>query len=114
MTYTHTVTNNGPDAASRVTVTDQLPPSVTFVSATASQGSCGESGGIVTCNLGTMGSGATATLDIVVKPTVAGEITNSASVTASTPDPNAEGNNSDSENTSVCRITSRRSSIPCG
>jgi uncharacterized delta-60 repeat protein/uncharacterized repeat protein (TIGR01451 family) len=113
MTYTVTVTNNGPDASSGVTVTDQLPSTVTFVSATPSQGSCGESGGTVTCNLGGMGNGATATVDILVEPTVPGMITNTASVTASTPDSN-EGNNSDSENTSVCRITSRRSSIPCG
>jgi uncharacterized delta-60 repeat protein/uncharacterized repeat protein (TIGR01451 family) len=113
MTYRLTVTNGGPGSASGVTVTDQLPPSVTFVSATPSQGSCGESGGTVTCNLGTVGNGATAVVDIVVKPTVPGTITNTASVAASTPDPN-QGNNSDSENTSVCRITSRRSSIPCG
>jgi uncharacterized delta-60 repeat protein/uncharacterized repeat protein (TIGR01451 family) len=113
MTYTLTVTNNGPDAASGVTVTDQLPPSVTFVSATPSQGSCSESGGIVTCSLGTLGNGATATVNIVVKPTTAGTITNTASVTAFDQDPN-QGNNADSENTSVCRITSRRSSIPCG
>src|SRR5918999_1292608 len=112
MTYTLTVTNNGPDAASGVTVTDQLPPSVTFVSATPSQGSCSESGGIVTCSLGTLGNGATATVNIVVKPTTAGTITNTASVTAFDQDPN-QGNNADSENTSVCRITSRRSSIPC-
>jgi uncharacterized repeat protein (TIGR01451 family) len=55
MTYTLTVTNNGPDAG--VTVTDQLPPSVSFVSATLSQGSCSQSSGIVTRNLGTMGNG---------------------------------------------------------
>jgi uncharacterized repeat protein (TIGR01451 family) len=113
MTYTLTVPNNGPNPASGVTVTDQLPSSVTFVSATPSQGSCSESGGVVTCNLGTMGNGATATVDIVVQPTVAGTVTNTASVTSSTEDPN-EANNADSENTSVCRITSRRSSIPCG
>jgi uncharacterized delta-60 repeat protein/uncharacterized repeat protein (TIGR01451 family) len=114
MTYTLTVTNIGPDASSGVTVTDQLPPSVTFVSATPSQGSpCGEADATVTCSLGTMGTGATATVDIVVKPTVPGTVTNTASVMGSTPDPN-EGNNSDAENTSVCRITSRRSSIPCG
>jgi uncharacterized delta-60 repeat protein/uncharacterized repeat protein (TIGR01451 family) len=113
MTYTITVTNNGPDASSGVTVTDQLPSTVTFVSATPSQGSCSESGGTVTCNLGTMGNGATATIDIVAEPTVAGTIINTAFVSATTADP-SEGNNSDSENTSVCRITSRRSSIPCG
>jgi uncharacterized delta-60 repeat protein/uncharacterized repeat protein (TIGR01451 family) len=113
MTYTVTVTNHGPDASSGVTATDQLPSTVTFVSANSSQGSCSESGGTVTCNLGTMGNLATATVDIVVEPTVPGTIINTASISASTPDPSEE-NNSDSENTSVCRITSRRSSIPCG
>jgi uncharacterized repeat protein (TIGR01451 family) len=112
MTYTISVSNSGPDAASGVTVVDQLPSSVTFVSATPSQGTCAESGGTVTCNLGTMSASGTATVEIVVKPTTAGTITNTASVSASTPDPN-QGNNTDSENTSVCRITSRRSSIPC-
>jgi uncharacterized repeat protein (TIGR01451 family) len=111
--YTVTVTNNGPNAASGVTVIDQLPPSVTFVSATPTQGTCGESGEIVTCDLGTLGGGASSTINIVVKPTMPGTITNTATVSASTPDPNGD-NNSDSEATSVCRITSRRSSIPCG
>lgn len=113
MTYTLSVVNNGADQATGVTVTDQLPSSVTFVSAIASQGSCGETGGIVTCDVGSMPSGGTATVDIVVRPTIAGTIINTASVTASTPDPNMD-NNSDSEDTSVCRVTSRRSSIPCG
>jgi Domain of unknown function DUF11 len=108
-----TVSNSGPDAASGATVLDQLPPSVTFVSVTPSQGTCGESGHIVTCDLGTLGGGAGATINIVVKPTMPGTITNTATVSASTPDPNG-GNNSDSEATSVCRLTSRRSSIPCG
>ena len=113
MTYTLTVTNHGPDSASGVTVTDQLPSSVTFVSASANQGSCGESNGTVFCTLGEMSSGAIVTIEIVVRPTTAGMITNSASVASPTPDSNL-GNNSDSEDTSVCRITSRRSSIPCG
>jgi uncharacterized repeat protein (TIGR01451 family) len=113
MTYTLTVANNGPDEASEVTAIDQLPASVSFVSATPSQGSCGESAGIVTCALGQMANGATATVNIVVKPTLAGTITNTASVSAFEADPD-EINNTDSVETSVCRITSRRSSIPCG
>jgi uncharacterized repeat protein (TIGR01451 family) len=113
MTYTLTVVNDGPKAAYEVVATDQLPSSVTFVSATATQGNCTQSGGTVTCTLGTIGSGATVPISIVVKPTVAGTITNTASVSASTPDPQGS-NNADSENTSICRITSRRSSIPCG
>lgn len=113
MTYTLTVTNNGPDPASGVTVTDQLPPGVTFVSASASQGTCGESSGTVFCTLGTVASGAPVTIDVVVRPTMPGLITNSASVASPTSDSN-QSNNADSENTSICRTTSRRSSIPCG
>jgi uncharacterized repeat protein (TIGR01451 family) len=112
LTYTLTVTNNGPEDASGVSVDDQLPPSVTFISAAPSQGTCGQSAGTVSCYLGTVGSGGTATIDIVVKPTAAGMITNTASVSGSTADPNGD-NNADSESTSVCRITSRKSSIPC-
>ena len=113
LTYSLNVTNNGPDPASGVTVTDQLPPSVTFVSATASQGSCGESGGIVTCTIGAMADGAVVTITIVVRVNPPpGTITNTASVSASSTDPNQD-NNADSEDTRVCRVTSRRSSIPC-
>jgi uncharacterized repeat protein (TIGR01451 family) len=113
LTYALTVSNNGPDTASAAQVTDSLPPTVTFVSATPSQGSCNESGGTVSCSLGTIANGASAAIDIVVKPTVAGLITNTASVSSVASDPNPS-NTSDSEVTSVCRITSRRSSIPCG
>ena len=38
ITFTVTLTNNGPDAATNVTVLDSLPAGLTFVSATASQG----------------------------------------------------------------------------
>jgi uncharacterized repeat protein (TIGR01451 family) len=113
MTYTISVTNDGPDPAAGVIVTDTLPASATFVSATPSQGSCLHDSGVVTCDLGTIGSGGSATIDIVVKPTQAGTITNIASVTATTGDP-VSTNNSSSVDTSICRITSRRSSIPCG
>jgi uncharacterized repeat protein (TIGR01451 family) len=112
MTYTLTVTNNGPDAALGVTVVDQLPPSVDFISATPTQGTCSESGGTVTCDLLTIGSGGTASIDIVVRPGSAGVITNSASVFSSATDHDGQ-DNADSESTTICRITSRRSSIPC-
>jgi uncharacterized repeat protein (TIGR01451 family) len=113
MTYTISVSNSGPDPADGVIVTDTLPVSVTFVSATPSQGSCLHDSGVVTCDLGTLGSGGSATIAIVVKPTQAGTITNLASVTATTGDP-VGANNTSSVDTSICRITSRRSSIPCG
>jgi uncharacterized repeat protein (TIGR01451 family) len=116
LTYTLTVTNNGPDATPAVSVRDTLPLSVTFVSVTSSQGTCEgppPSGNVVGCQLAAMESGATATVDIVVKPTQAETITNNASVDTRTPD-SATANNTTSETTSICRITSRRTSIPCG
>src|SRR5439155_8368955 len=54
LTYTITVHNNGPDDALDVSVADAVPTGTTFVSATASQGAAGESGGVVTANLGTI------------------------------------------------------------
>ena len=58
VTYTVTVSNNGPDTAEAVSVTDTLPSGVTFVSATPTQGSCSEAGGVVTCNLGSVANAA--------------------------------------------------------
>jgi hypothetical protein len=52
-------------------------------------------------------------VSIVVKPTQAGVMTNTVSVNATTFD-QATASNSDSENTTVCRATSRRTSVPCG
>jgi uncharacterized repeat protein (TIGR01451 family) len=86
LTYELVVTNNGPPSASNVTLVDMLPASVTFVSANASQGSCSEAAGVVTCTLGTLGNGAQATVEIVVLPTAGGVITNTATVTADEPD----------------------------
>lgn len=84
--YTVTASNAGPDIASDVVVTDPLASGLDFVSATPSQGSCNESGGTVTCDLGTIAASADATIEIVVTPTVSGTFTNSASATTSSID----------------------------
>ncbi len=95
-TYTLTVTNNGPSNATNVVVTDTLPTAfVSYVSATPNQGSCSQAGGVVTCNLGALNSGATATIAIVVTAvtrTGASSAVNTASVTATEPDPNSANN----------------------
>src|SRR4051812_3647186 len=52
LTYTIQVQNLGPDMATGVTVTDQVPKGVDFVSATASSGQCALKGKKVTCALG--------------------------------------------------------------
>src|SRR5207248_3614200 len=63
ITYTLTVTNNGPSASSGGTVTDVLPAQVSFVSASAG---CTSTAGTVSCSVGTLAAGATQPLTIVV------------------------------------------------
>jgi uncharacterized repeat protein (TIGR01451 family) len=93
LTYTLTVRNNGPNDGTNVTATDTLPAGVTFVSATASQGTCNQAAGTVTCNLGTINNGAQATITIVVQPENPGQITNTAQVQANEQDPDPNNNN---------------------
>jgi uncharacterized repeat protein (TIGR01451 family) len=97
LTYTITVTNLGPDAATNVVVTDTLPSGVTFVSASPG---CVHSAGVVTCNLGNIPAGDSVTITIVVTVTAPGTISNTATVTSDTLDPNT-ANNSDAEPTEV-------------
>lgn len=92
LTYTIIVTNQGPNDADSVTVTDPLPSGVTFVSAIASQGSVTQITGTVTGNLGALASGTRATVTIVVTPGAAGQVCNSATVTGATTDPVATNN----------------------
>ncbi|MEM9058167.1 MAG: right-handed parallel beta-helix repeat-containing protein, partial [Pseudomonadota bacterium] len=100
LVYSLVITNNGGATASAVTLTDTLPASVNFVSANASQGSCSDSGSVVTCNLGAILNAGTASVEIQVVTTTTGSITNNASVSAAQSDP-VPGNNSAAETTSV-------------
>lgn len=92
LTYTLTVTNNGPDPATGVTLIDLLPPGVTFISCTASQGTCSQAGGVVTADLGALPSGGVATVTIVVRPNAPGEIVNEADVMGNEEDPDPLNN----------------------
>jgi uncharacterized repeat protein (TIGR01451 family) len=66
ITYTVQVKNNGPERASGVVLSDQLQTRTTLISAATSQGSCTGTTAL-SCNLGVLRSGATASLTIQVK-----------------------------------------------
>lgn len=104
LTYTVTVTNNGPSAATNVTLTDTLPAAVTFVSVTPGTPTCTYSAGPpskVTCSWASIPAAGSQTVTIVVKPTgVALSLTNTVAVSATEFDPNT-ANNSDTETTTV-------------
>jgi len=100
VTYTLTVSNSGGAAAANVTLTDTLPALTTFVSCTPSQGTC-SGGATVTAAMGTIPAGGAATLTIQI--TVQGvprTMTNNATVTTTTTEPNLT-NNSASFSTTV-------------
>jgi len=102
--YTITVKNDGPGDATDVQVTDDVPEGTTFVSADASQGSCSEAGGTVTCDLGSLADGATVTITLTVGTEEAGLVENTATVSANELDPD-EADNSDTEITNVVSVT---------
>ena len=93
ITYNITVQNAGPANASNVMVNDPLPAGETLVSATPSQGTCS---GTVTCNLGSISSGGSATITIVANVTApcGSTLDNTATVSGHQPDPNSSNNSS--------------------
>ena len=125
LTYGIGVVNLGPNTASGVVVTDRVPAGTSFVSAQFAKGSCTVSGGTVSCTMSQPGtpcafSNGTVTCDIgtlspytPANPAGAGvqlvvnvtaprgaTITNTATVSASNPDPN-QANDSSTATTSV-------------
>jgi uncharacterized repeat protein (TIGR01451 family) len=99
LSYRVTVTNNGPAAATNVSVVDNLPGGVNFVSSSATIGSC-SGAGPVTCAIGSLPANATAIVTIVVTPTTSGQLVNSATVSASETD-NISSNNTASITTQI-------------
>jgi uncharacterized repeat protein (TIGR01451 family) len=99
LTYTITVTSNGPSDAQGVQLTDAVPAGTKFVSATSTQGTCSGTTS-VSCNIGNLAVGVTATVTVVVHPTKTGTVSNTATVAGSRQDQNA-GNNSATATTKV-------------
>jgi len=83
ITFTIDVTNQGPNDATEVVVTDLLPSGFEYLSATTSEGSYDENTGIWT--IGTVENGDTETLTVTVNVLPTGNWTNVAELTAVNP-----------------------------
>jgi uncharacterized repeat protein (TIGR01451 family) len=84
LVYSISITNQEPNAASGVTISNRIPVGVNFVSAT---GGATPSGGILLVNLGSLAASATNSAQIIVQPTSAGKLTNMFQVFANETDP---------------------------
>ena len=92
VTFTITATDHGPDGATGVHLTDILPPGLTLVSATPTQGAFDAASGV--WNMGSIGNGGSATLQVVATVTQAGSLTNTATKTAEDQADNNQANDS--------------------
>lgn len=109
--FTLTPRNNGPDAASTVSVTDQLPAGFTGISASGTNWSCSVDAPsrTVTCTRSALPSGATDNITInatapdnTFVPAGGMSSSNTASISTTTADPN-NGNNSGTSSFSIQR-----------
>jgi len=91
-TYSVSVTNGGPAAATGVWITNWLPSGVAFVSANSTLGTVNVAGSQVTAQIGALNSGSGALLTVVVNPLNAGVLTNVAESISAIADP-ATANN---------------------
>jgi uncharacterized repeat protein (TIGR01451 family) len=101
LTYTATVTNLGPDTAVDVEFEDVFPEGVAFLSAESTKGEASLDEGKVVCSVGVLEKDEAAVVTIVVSvQPEATQLSNTAAVTGSRPEPN-ELNNTDTVVTEV-------------
>jgi uncharacterized repeat protein (TIGR01451 family) len=105
-TYTITVTNNGPLTATGVVANDAwsaasgIKGGIAFKSVSTTQGACTQSGAGISCAVGSLANGATATITLVLQPRSKGSFSDTATVSGNESDPDS-GNNSSTVITTV-------------
>ena len=93
--YTFQIKNSGPDSAVSATFSDTLPAGVGYNAATVngSAAPCGILGVVVSCDLGTLASGAQATVVLSsYAPVTVGSFSTTGTATSATADPNTANN----------------------
>jgi uncharacterized repeat protein (TIGR01451 family) len=103
ITYTETATNNGRATATGVKLTDTLPAGVTGVTASTTQGTCTITVKKVTCSIGTLANGASATVTIhaTAPGGIGAKLTNKAVVAAKELDVNTKDNTAKQTTTTI-------------
>lgn len=93
-TYTLTVANGGPSVARGASLTDTLPAG--FLNATVDGSGCTIVGGTVGCELGDIAPGGSVVVQVTGtwSATATGVVSNTATTTSATPDPNTGNNTS--------------------
>jgi uncharacterized repeat protein (TIGR01451 family) len=101
ITYTLTITNNGPNDASGIVVTNTLPAKASFISSSPDAPVCTHSGISTTCNLGQLGVSISQKVVLIarVSDLAVGPITDTAQVISATSDPNQQNNAASRETT---------------
>jgi uncharacterized repeat protein (TIGR01451 family) len=107
--YTLEITNNGLDDDPAVNVTDTSNLPLKILSAHPTQGSC-HTAAPLTCALGTLGRGASATITILARAKQTGQERNTARVTGANRDPDLSNNQSSAETKILRRL--RRPAAP--
>lgn len=100
--YVLTVSNAGPEAATGVKVTDALPATLSFVSASGAGFTCTRSGQNISCDLGaSLAAGASAAVTIAVRAPTTGQTINNEGVVSSTSIDRNPANNRSSQSTRI-------------
>jgi uncharacterized repeat protein (TIGR01451 family) len=102
VTFTITVTNHGPAPASNAKLIETLPVLASFDSAT---GGATPSDGKLTFPLGDLASGAKLTFTVIVRPSLAGILTASATASATETDPTVANNTATASASAVDPVT---------
>jgi uncharacterized repeat protein (TIGR01451 family) len=88
VTYDLTITNDGPEVATSVFLTDTLPAPVSLISVQPGEPTCTTDGGTITCALGTLAPTESTSVTIVVgAPDSAASLLNVAAVSSDVADP---------------------------
>ena len=100
-----TITNDGPQDALGITVTDTLPEDITFLGASNDTADCSEASGTVTCTIGELAAddSLTITLATTVNTETPGELVNQADLETVGNDPNPDNDSSEATVTVLAR-----------